>query len=134
MNPIYLGDWAEGGQKQMMESFQISASDLDGVEILLAHYSYEKYSGTAFVLFRRDGRLYEVNGSHRSCYGLEDQWRPEEVSMKALRHWLDNDYSFEGFREILEQRLKAIEAQGEVIEPFRPKDSRTLNNPLFGTF
>ncbi|WP_408953021.1 hypothetical protein [Lysobacter sp. Hz 25] len=57
-----------------------------GVEILLASYAYECYSGNAFVLFRHDGNLYEVNGSHCSCYGLEGQWSPEETTAAALRH------------------------------------------------
>lgn len=53
-------------------------------EILYAGYEYQDYSGSAFVLYERDGKLYEVNGSHCSCYGLEGQWRPEETSWAAL--------------------------------------------------
>ena len=59
------------------------------VEILLASYEYENYEGEAFVLFRRDGKLWEVNASHCSCYGLENQWEPEETTIDALRHRLD---------------------------------------------
>jgi hypothetical protein len=54
-------------------------------EVLIAIYTYEDYWGSAFVLFERDGKLYEVNGSHCSCYGLETQWEPEETSWPALR-------------------------------------------------
>lgn len=56
------------------------------IKILFAYYSYEDYSGDAFVLYfdRSDKKLYEVNGSHCSCYGLEDQWSPEEVVMPEL--------------------------------------------------
>lgn len=53
-------------------------------EIILAAYGGGSYNGDAFVLFERDGKLYEVNGSHCSCYGLEDQWKPEETSWAAL--------------------------------------------------
>lgn len=53
-------------------------------EIILAAYGGGSYEGDAFVLFERDGKLYEVNGSHCSCYGLEDQWTPEETSWAAL--------------------------------------------------
>ena len=60
--------------------------DLFGAEILLAYYSYEDYSGTAFVLYRKFGELFEVNGGHCSCYGLEGQWEPEKTSIKELRH------------------------------------------------
>jgi hypothetical protein len=69
------------------------------VDVLLASYGSENYGGDAFVLFRRDGKLYEVNGSHCSCYGLgtqgyhtderETQWQPEETTVEALRHRLD---------------------------------------------
>lgn len=60
-----------------------------GVEIILAAYGDDNYSGDAFVLFRKDGKLYEVNGSHCSCNGLEGQWEPEETTAEALRHRLD---------------------------------------------
>lgn len=58
-------------------------------EILFAYYGREYYTGSAFVLFQRNGKLYEVNGSHCSCYGLENQWEPEETSWDALamRKW-----------------------------------------------
>lgn len=82
---IYLHDWADGGLKAMRNDFGISDSDLDGCEIICASYTYENYSGSAWVLFRKDGKLFEVNGGHCSCYGLEDQWVPEETSLDALR-------------------------------------------------
>jgi hypothetical protein len=62
-------------------------------EVLFAWYAYEDYSGDAFVLFQHDGKLYEVNGGHCSCYGLSEasysgeqssQWGPEETTWEAL--------------------------------------------------
>lgn len=53
-------------------------------DIVYAGYTYEDYSGAALVVFRRDGKLFEVNDSHCSCYGLED-WDPEETSVEALK-------------------------------------------------
>lgn len=70
-----------------------------GVEILLASYANECYSGSAFVLFRRDGSLFEVNGSHCSCYGLEGQWSPEETSVAELRHRVKNGGLGSGYYE-----------------------------------
>ncbi len=55
-------------------------------KILLAWYGMGDYEGSAFVLFEKDGELYEVNGSHCSCYGLEGQWDPEKTSVAELRH------------------------------------------------
>ncbi|MDX0007791.1 hypothetical protein GOB40_13720 [Sinorhizobium meliloti] len=91
---VYLNDWASDhnyngtGLVGLKADFDIKDETLDGAEILLASYTYADYSGEAFVLFRKDGKLFEVNGSHCSCYGLEGQWEPEETSVEALRHRL----------------------------------------------
>ena len=58
--------------------------ELEGVEIVLASYGTPSYEGYAFVLFKKDGKLYEVNASHCSCYGLEGQWEPERTSVEDL--------------------------------------------------
>lgn len=65
------------------------ANELDGATVLLASYGKPSYEGYAFVLFERDGKIYEVNGSHGSCCGLEGQWEPEETAIEALRHRMD---------------------------------------------
>jgi hypothetical protein len=62
--------------------------EFKGVEILLASYITGNYEGTSFVLFRRDGKLYEVNAYHCSCFGLEGQWDPEEVTKEELSYRL----------------------------------------------
>jgi len=54
-------------------------------EIVVAWYDYAYYEGRAFVLFRRDGKLFEVNAWHCSCYEVEGQWEPEETSVAALK-------------------------------------------------
>jgi len=103
---IFLNDWAAGGIEELKRDFRITDDDLAGVEILLASYSYANYSGDAFVLFRKDGKYYEVNGWHCSCYGLEGQWEPEEANIKELLHraatgglghndWCENEFSAE---------------------------------------
>lgn len=95
---IYLNDWAPDhncsgtGLDGVKSDFEIGDDALVGVEIILASYTYEDYSGDAFVLFRKDGQLFEVNGGHCSCYGLEGQWEPEETSVEALRHRLAGDF------------------------------------------
>ena len=60
--------------------------EYNDINVLLAYYETGNYEGWAFVLFERVGVLYEVNASHCSCYGLEGQWVPEETSVEALRH------------------------------------------------
>lgn len=81
---MFLNDWKESKIDGVAQDFRLLPSQLKGVKILLASYSYENYSGNAFVLFKKGGKYYEVNGSHCSCYGLEDQWEPEEVVLKEL--------------------------------------------------
>ena len=54
-------------------------------DILIATYGGGSYEGDAFVLFKQRGKLFEVNGSHCSCYGLEGQWKPEETTVAALK-------------------------------------------------
>lgn len=59
--------------------------DLEDAEILINEYSYEDYQGSAYVLYRKNRRLYEVHGSHCSCNRLEGQWSPERTSVGALK-------------------------------------------------
>lgn len=99
---ILLNNWAGGSANDVFRDFDgdrwgnrdnaiplEEKPDFKDAEILLASYGTPSYEGYAFVLFRRDGKLWEVNGSHCSCYGLEGQWDPEEVSVEALRYRMD---------------------------------------------
>ncbi|MCR8994730.1 hypothetical protein [Brevibacillus laterosporus] len=90
MEAIYLNDWAKTnwGLALLKDDFQIRGDELKDVEILLASYTCAKWEGDAFVLFRKDGKLYEVNGSHCSCFGLEGQWKPDETNIEVLEHRL----------------------------------------------
>lgn len=65
-------------------------------EILFASYAPGFYCGGAVVLFGRDGKLFMVEASHCSCYGLEGQWDPNEVvPEQVLRYELDDDHGHE---------------------------------------
>ena len=105
--PVYLNDWSTRGEVE--SDFEV---DLGGeINILFASYGTGNYSGDAFVLFERDGKLFEVNGSHCSCYGLEGQFDEEETTIEALQHRLiegrmgQDDYSGNDFSEELKQFL-----------------------------
>lgn len=73
----------------IIRDFEISEADFVGVSILYASYQTGNYEGDAFVLFERDGKMYEVHGSHCSCYGLEGQWEPEETTEQDILFRLD---------------------------------------------
>lgn len=70
--------------EDVIREYHAPADALTGANVLLAWYGYGDYDGSSFVLFEKDGKLFEVNGSHCSCNGLEDQWEPEETSWEAL--------------------------------------------------
>lgn len=117
---MFLGNWAGCTAHEVFREFEevnvksnFNQSKYDGIEILLAYYLYEDYTGLAFVLFRKDGKLYEVNGSHCSCYGLEGQWDPEETTIEALEHRLEagyfgKEYSYNGYTNTFGNELKQI--------------------------
>ena len=86
---MYLHDWKDGGKALMLADFCIEAEDIEGANVLLASYSFrekDETRGEAFVLFEKDGNLYEVNGCHCSCDDLKDQWEPEETTKSGLLH------------------------------------------------
>lgn len=104
-----LGYWEES--KERMDK-ALAADEFHGVEVLFAAYTNEGYSGDAFVLFRRGGSLFEVNGGHCSCYQLEGQWEPEATSVEAIRRRLDvpHPYGAVGeFKSALELALEKLE-------------------------
>jgi hypothetical protein len=80
--------------EDVIENYQAPADALEGATVYLAWYGYGSYDGSSLVIFEKDGKLYEVNGSHCSCYGLETQWKPEETTWEALgMRKLDDDYT-----------------------------------------
>jgi hypothetical protein len=85
---MYLGHFSS--KEEVAQAFAIDLKSLKGCKILLAWYGFGDYDGSAFVLYTRGGKLYEVTGGHCSCYGLEGQWDPEETSADALKHRIDN--------------------------------------------
>lgn len=84
----FLHDWQGCDCAALAAQFGISERELADARILLASYVRDACCGEAFVLFRRHGRLYEVNASHNSVGGLEGQWEPEETLIEALRYRL----------------------------------------------
>lgn len=78
-------------------------------QILLAIYEYGNYEGSAFVLYEQDGKLYEVNGGHCSCNGLEGQWDPEETTWEALamRQFYGSSWIQDEIKRLMAERVAA---------------------------
>lgn len=115
MTGIYLHVWAGGNEKDVLSDFEMPPETLDGAEILVASYDEENDEGTAYVLFRRAGKLYEVNASHCSCYGLSEagimgashsQWEPEETTVEAVMHRVEKGWLPLGVKEVIMDTLK----------------------------
>jgi hypothetical protein len=74
-------------------------------EVLFAIYSYEYYEGAAYLLFQRDGKLFEVYDNHCSCNGLEN-WEPEETSWAALKKADKTNYGID-FNDFFQNLVQA---------------------------
>ena len=101
--------WDRGGRDDLLGRFGITSHDLDQYLVLFASYQVDGYDGRAWILLLKNGILYEANGSHCSCYGLEDQWAPEKASLIELkrrdrtgRFWRDNEDMCKDVRKLLE--------------------------------
>ena len=106
---LYINDWSN--LEDLTKDFELSPQGLEDCKILFASYGCECYTGEAFVLVAKNNELFEVNGSHCSCYGLENQWSLEEVVLKELEHRLvsgrlgTSDYCGNAFAKELKEFL-----------------------------
>lgn len=95
----------------ILREFSADKDALDGATLLMGVYDTPPYEGYAFVLYEKDGKLYEVNGSHCSCYGLEGQWEPEETTVEALSYRIKKGhfgYPFDSDAKFKEELQKII--------------------------
>lgn len=85
--------------------------------ILFASYGGASYEGDAVVIYLQDDKLYEVHASHCSCYGLEEQWAPEQTDWGALaiRSKKDNE-DHQYFYFLSDHDGEAVEAFWNLVE------------------
>ena len=71
------------------ESAKVVYNELDNLDVLIAYESVGSWGcdSTSFFVFKdkATGILYEMHGSHCSCYGFEGQFRMEETTIEALK-------------------------------------------------
>lgn len=84
---MFYGEFSNEGD--VCKEFQIDS--VDGV-IIFAAYEIDGYEGSADVIYVSNGKFFHVSGSHCSCYGLENQWEPEEMPVEALKHVIQKGY------------------------------------------
>jgi hypothetical protein len=93
---------------------EFGIDDFDGV-VIYADYDNEGYEGSACVIFANAGKLWFAAGSHCSCFGLENSWEPEEVTVEQLRHIAANGYGVEAQSAV--SALAIMDKFGSVEDP-----------------
>jgi hypothetical protein len=73
------------------ELFGVFEAKQNGENILYAENieNGSSFDESCWIVFEKNGKLYEINASHCSCYGYEGQWNPEETDVAFLRFRLD---------------------------------------------
>jgi hypothetical protein len=76
------------------------------VTVLFAAYEYEDYSGDAFVVVQDGvGKLWAGAGSHCSCYGLEGQWEPQDITAEQAVVEIENGYQLAKYEKDIRAAL-----------------------------
>lgn len=122
MREVYVQNFKDNDD--IIIEYEAPKDALDGATVYLAWYGYGSYSGDSLVIFEKNGVLYEVNGSHCSCYGLEGQWEPEVTSWEALGMRKLEGSETDGEQEAGEI-LKALVAERPTTNPTKPLNNRS---------
>lgn len=105
---------------QVRENFNGYGSDTVAVAVavpdkeprfVFAIYDTPPYEGYADVLFSEDGKeIFHASGSHCSCFGLEGQWKPEQMPVEAIIKEADSSWGcLSKFSEEVKRWLKRIQ-------------------------
>ena len=118
---VYVQEFSDN--EDIISNYAAPSDALEGATVYLAWYGYGSYDGESLVVFEKNGILYEVNGSHCSCYGLEHQWQPEETSWEALAMRDMGSYS-SGEQEAgaILKELVALRPTTRTLTPFTLND------------
>lgn len=94
MSKIYKDNWSSWADvcKDFGADYNTPLAEAEP-DAVFAAYETPGYEGDAFVAFRRGEHLFMVEGGHCSCYGLEEQWRPDPMPQAALARMV-NDSSY----------------------------------------
>lgn len=85
---LALGDFkdllAPQIKEQIVEQYEIPSLLLEGIHLIVAGMWEDSYDAHAFIVFEREGKVFEVQSAHCSCYGHEGQWEPIERPIEAI--------------------------------------------------
>ena len=106
---MFFDEWENCTAEDIFAEFEVGKEEREGVEILFAWYNCPPYEGNAYVLFRKDGKFYDIVGGHCSCFGLEGQWDPTETTIEALRMRCEKGSVGYGYEPDLAKLLDQLE-------------------------
>lgn len=117
IKPLLLADLAGMSEAEALskvaKEFKVSEPDMKVKRLLIAYLEENNYDGSAWFLYvGLDDCLYEVNASHCSCYGFEDQWEPSLSSWTYLtsKHYKVPFYGPDKFNALTRIADLAVEA------------------------
>lgn len=87
----------DGFNGEVGVSDEFNAPEALDYEILVAAYGAGDYCGAAYVLAAKGDKLFEVEASHCSCFGLEGSWEPREISVAYLLQRLSQGSVLDGY-------------------------------------
>ncbi len=99
---LFMGDvsgYSDGELvKWVADNFNEDEGNLSKYEFMVAQVNEDSYDGSSYFLVknRETGEFFEVNASHCSCYGYEDQWQPKIAS----RVYLQSNQYMAGWEEV----------------------------------
>jgi hypothetical protein len=83
---VFVDGWT---WDQITNEFGVTKKQPDQV---FAAYDIDGYEGSALVIWKEGKKYFVVEGSHCSCYGLEDQWEPTEHAKVEIEKFLGAGY------------------------------------------
>jgi len=91
------------------KEYRPTKDELEGFIPLVRIHDEEDCSRQEWMLLFKEGKLYENFGSHCSCYGMEDQFKPVEIPLDFI---LSNHNIFlNGYLPDKENKIKELKEQ-----------------------
>lgn len=85
-------------KQHLISEYGATESQLKDISVLIAYESVGDWGcdSSSFFLLKdkKSKKLYEIHGSHCSCFGFENQYTPEETTVQALKDRAAKKYVF----------------------------------------
>lgn len=99
-------------------SFDEDESNLPAIDnILFLCHDDSECDADVYILFEKDGGLYEVVAGHCSCFGFEGQWEPFQVTWKALAmrpNWFTKERA-KAWTHLVQSHTEALDKEHDAV-------------------